>query len=234
MKAHTSKRQGDQVGVWAVAQDSFVGWLVVCHLLWSSVVHCLLVVCCCHPSFVFIGCSSSSIIIGCGCLHVMVHRNGCGCCPLWSHHGGPASWLSYRSCTWDINVVTCLIYHVSQTIVSRKEGSMYEVPWQELQNSLEVVHVSFDQLLNIQLLLNISPKDWVLKNLALDCWAREAGDSAEGAKDRDIAWGYQLYPPRQDNHSPVKQTNLANPIPQILCQAQLQKALHSLLIVHLP
>jgi len=98
----------------------------------------------------------------------------------------------------DIGVVTCLIYGVGRTVLSRKEGSTYGVPRQELQNSLEVaVQVRFDQLPNIRLLLNISPKNRVLKNPALDCRTREAGESAEGAKDRDIARGYQLHPPRQ-------------------------------------
>jgi len=117
------------------------------------------------------------------------------------HHGpvpNKVRQVMYMGAEVDINVVTGLIHHVSQTIVSRKEGSTNGVPRQELRNSLEVtVHVGFDQLPNIRLLLNISPKDRVLKNPALDCRTREAGESAEGAKDRDIARGYQLHPPRQ-------------------------------------
>ena len=59
-------------------------------------------------------------------------------CPRSHHHTPYPTWLH------DIDVVTCLVYHVSQTIISRKEGSTYGVLQQELQNSLEVaVHVSF-------------------------------------------------------------------------------------------
>ena len=113
---------------------------------------------------------------------------------------------------------------------------MYGVPRQELQNSLEIaVHVRFDQLPNIWLLLNVSPKDRVLKYPALDCRTREAGEGAEGPKDRDIARRYELHPPRQRIliTQSDRQTNLANPIPQILRGAQLQKALCSFLIVRL-
>jgi len=69
-----------------VAQDSFVGWLVVHCPSWSSVIHCSLIDCCCchHPSFVLIGCLLSSIIIGHGCLCIMVVVVHCGCCPWWS------------------------------------------------------------------------------------------------------------------------------------------------------
>jgi len=78
------------------------------------------------------------------------------------HHGpvlNKVRQVMYVGAEVDIDIVTGLIHHVSQTIVSRK-GSTYGVPQQELQNSLEVaVHVSFDQLPNIRLLLNISPKD---------------------------------------------------------------------------
>ena len=112
------------------------------------------------------------------------------------HHGpvpDKVRQVMYVGAEVDIDVVTCLRYHISQTIASRKEESTYGVPRQELQNSLEVaVHVSFDQLPNIRLLLDISPKDRVLKNPALDCRTREAGEDAEGAKDRDIPRGYKL------------------------------------------
>ena len=112
------------------------------------------------------------------------------------HHGpvpDKVHQVMYVGAEVDINVVTHLRYHISQTITSRKEESTYGVPRQELQNSLEVaVHVSFNQLPNIRLLLDISPKDQVLKNPALDCQTREAGEGAEGAKDRDIPWGYKL------------------------------------------
>jgi hypothetical protein len=107
------------------------------------------------------------------------------------HHGpvpNKVRQVVYVGAEVDIDVVTCLIHHISQTIVSRKEGSTYRVPRQELEVA---VHVSLDQLPNIRHLLNISPKDQVLKNPALDYRMREAGEGAEGTKNRDIAGGHK-------------------------------------------